>query len=193
MNLRGFKHHERSTFRLHTDPLQTVWFKIRLHRTYSMIFDLHRPMRDIFPTEVRRTIFLILPAPSPNCLKISSNVFIWIRFNKVCMTCTNTSKPSHHKTELFSKEIPFVQILRALQCITRLLLPCKILRTLCQIKTRGPWWSYIAHLSAKQWRSTIPCSNLWSPGRGQFCAQGHQMNKLGRSPLGDATYRISKL
>ena len=24
-------------------------------------------------------------------------------------------------------------------------------------------------------------------------AKGHQMNKLGRSPLGDATYKISKL
>ena len=35
--------------------------------------------------------------------------------------------------------------------------------------------------------------NLWPPGWGQFWPQGHQMNKLGRGPLGDATYKISKL
>ena len=36
-------------------------------------------------------------------------------------------------------------------------------------------------------------SNLWPPGRGQFWPQGHHMNNLGRGPLGDATYQISKL
>ena len=38
-------------------------------------------------------------------------------------------------------------------------------------------------------------SNLWPPppGRGQFWPQGHHMNNLGRGPLGDTTYKISKL
>ena len=40
-------------------------------------------------------------------------------------------------------------------------------------------------------------SNLWHPplppGQGQFGPQGHHMNNLGRSPLGDTTYKISKL
>ena len=31
------------------------------------------------------------------------------------------------------------------------------------------------------------------PGPGQFGPQGHHMNNLGRGPLGDATYQISKL
>ena len=31
-------------------------------------------------------------------------------------------------------------------------------------------------------------SNLWPPGWGQFWAQGHHINNLGRGPLGDATY-----
>ena len=46
------------------------------------------------------------------------------------------------------------------------------------LQTRGPWWSYIAHLSAKQWRSTIPCSNLWSQWRGQFWARGIKWTNL---------------
>ena len=37
------------------------------------------------------------------------------------------------------------------------------------------------------------CSNLWTPGLGQFWPQGHRVNKLGRGPLGDSTYQISKL
>ena len=41
--------------------------------------------------------------------------------------------------------------------------------------------------------SLFQCSNTWPPGRGQFWPQGHHMNKLGRGPLGDATYQISKL
>ena len=37
-------------------------------------------------------------------------------------------------------------------------------------------------------------SNLWPPpGQGQFRPQGHHVNNLGRGPLGDATYKISKL
>ena len=32
-----------------------------------------------------------------------------------------------------------------------------------------------------------------SPGRGQFGAQDHRMNNLGRGPLEDASYKISKL
>ena len=36
--------------------------------------------------------------------------------------------------------------------------------------------------------SLFLCSNMWPPGRGQFWPQGHHMNKLGRGPLGDATY-----
>ena len=35
--------------------------------------------------------------------------------------------------------------------------------------------------------------DLWPPGRGQFWPQGHFMNKLGRGPQGDATYKISNL
>ena len=41
--------------------------------------------------------------------------------------------------------------------------------------------------------SLFLCSNLWPPGQAQFWPQGHHMNKLGRDPLGDATYQISKL
>ena len=44
-------------------------------------------------------------------------------------------------------------------------------------------------------------SNLWPPppppppppGQGQFWPLGHHMNNLGRGPLGDTTYKISKL
>ena len=36
-------------------------------------------------------------------------------------------------------------------------------------------------------------SNLWPPVRGPIWPQGHHMNNLGRGPLGDATYEISKL
>ena len=36
-------------------------------------------------------------------------------------------------------------------------------------------------------------SNLWPPGRGPIWPQGHDMNNLGKGPLGDATYKISKL
>ena len=32
-----------------------------------------------------------------------------------------------------------------------------------------------------------------TPGAGQFWPKGHNLNKLGRGPLGDATYQISKL
>ena len=32
-----------------------------------------------------------------------------------------------------------------------------------------------------------------TPGAGPFLAQGDNLNKLGRGPLGDATYQISKL
>ena len=39
--------------------------------------------------------------------------------------------------------------------------------------------------------SLFLCSNMWIKGRGQFWP--HHMNKLGRGPLGDATYQISKL
>ena len=41
--------------------------------------------------------------------------------------------------------------------------------------------------------SMFLCSNIWPPGWGQFWPHGHHMNKLGRGPLGDATYQISKL
>ena len=41
--------------------------------------------------------------------------------------------------------------------------------------------------------SLFLCSSLWPPGQAQFWPQGHHMNKLGRGPLGDATYQISKL
>ena len=41
--------------------------------------------------------------------------------------------------------------------------------------------------------SLFLCSNLWPPGQAQFWPKGHHMNKLGRGPLGDATYQISKL
>ena len=44
-----------------------------------------------------------------------------------------------------------------------------------------------------KWASLFLCSNLWPPGRGQFWPQGHHMNKLGRGPLEDATYQMSKL
>ena len=30
-------------------------------------------------------------------------------------------------------------------------------------------------------------------GQGHFWPQGHNLNKLGRGPLGDATYQISRL
>ena len=32
-----------------------------------------------------------------------------------------------------------------------------------------------------------------TPGVGPFMAQGYNLNKLGRGPLGDATYQISRL
>ena len=32
---------------------------------------------------------------------------------------------------------------------------------------------------------------MWIPGRGHFLAQGHNLNKLGRGLLVDATYQIS--
>ena len=32
-----------------------------------------------------------------------------------------------------------------------------------------------------------------TPGAGHFLPLGHNLNKLGRGPLGDATYLISKL
>ena len=32
-----------------------------------------------------------------------------------------------------------------------------------------------------------------NPGMGPFWPQGHNLNKLGRCPLDDATYQISKL
>ena len=44
-----------------------------------------------------------------------------------------------------------------------------------------------------RWPSLFQCSNLWPPGWGQFWPQGFHMNKLGRGPLEDATYQISKL
>ena len=37
------------------------------------------------------------------------------------------------------------------------------------------------------------CSYVDSAGRSQFLSQGYHMNKLGRGPQGDATYKISKL
>ena len=36
-------------------------------------------------------------------------------------------------------------------------------------------------------------SNLWPLGLGPIWPPGHHMNNLGRGPLGDATYEISKL
>ena len=36
-------------------------------------------------------------------------------------------------------------------------------------------------------------SNLWPLGQGKIWPRGHHMNNLGRGPLGDATYEISKL
>ena len=54
----------------------------------------------------------------------------------------------------------------------------------------------------KNFKGFLLCSNvsnLWQPppnpphGRGQFWPQGHHMNNLGRGPLGDTTYKISKL
>ena len=41
--------------------------------------------------------------------------------------------------------------------------------------------------------SLLLCSNLWPPGWGKSWPKEHHQNKLGRSPLGDATYQISKL
>ena len=41
--------------------------------------------------------------------------------------------------------------------------------------------------------SLFLCSNLWPPGQGRFWLKGHHMNKLGRGPLEDAIYQISKL
>ena len=40
---------------------------------------------------------------------------------------------------------------------------------------------------------SVPMFQLVTPGRGQFWPLGHHMNKLGRGPLEDATYQISKL
>ena len=33
--------------------------------------------------------------------------------------------------------------------------------------------------------------NIWPLGRGHFWPKGYNLNKLGRGPLGDATYHIS--
>ena len=41
--------------------------------------------------------------------------------------------------------------------------------------------------------SLFLCSNLWTPRQDQSWPKGHHMNKLGRGPQGDATYKISKL
>ena len=35
--------------------------------------------------------------------------------------------------------------------------------------------------------------NMWPLGHGHFWPQGHNLNKFGWGPLGDATYQISKL
>ena len=37
------------------------------------------------------------------------------------------------------------------------------------------------------------CKTCDPPGRGHFWPWGHDLNKLGRGPLGDATYQILKL
>ena len=39
----------------------------------------------------------------------------------------------------------------------------------------------------------ISLSKKCDPRAGPFLAAGHNLNKLGRGPLGDATYQISKL
>ena len=44
-----------------------------------------------------------------------------------------------------------------------------------------------------RWESLFLCSNLWPPGWGQSQPQEHHLNKLGRGPLEDATYKLSKL
>ena len=46
-------------------------------------------------------------------------------------------------------------------------------------------------LSSKGQQSYVPTCDPW--GGASFYLMGYQMNKLGRSPLGDATYKISKL
>ena len=38
-----------------------------------------------------------------------------------------------------------------------------------------------------------PMKNMGTPGRGHFWSLGHNLNKLGRGPPGDATYQISRL
>ena len=38
-----------------------------------------------------------------------------------------------------------------------------------------------------------PILNMWPSGQGHFWHQGHNLNKLGRCLLGDATYQISRL
>ena len=40
--------------------------------------------------------------------------------------------------------------------------------------------------------SLFLCSDLWPMGQARFWPQGHHMNKLGRGPLEDAIYQISK-
>ena len=44
---------------------------------------------------------------------------------------------------------------------------------------------------------SFDCINLYKtcdpPGRAHFWPKGHNLNKLGRGPLGDATYKISLL
>ena len=49
--------------------------------------------------------------------------------------------------------------------------------------------SYVSNL----WSLHTPPHTPHTPVRGQFWLQGHHMNNLGRGPLGDATYEISKL
>ena len=44
-----------------------------------------------------------------------------------------------------------------------------------------------------RWDSLFLCSNLWPPRWDQSWPQEYHLNKLGRGPLEDATYQISKL
>ena len=37
------------------------------------------------------------------------------------------------------------------------------------------------------------CKTFDPPGRGHFWLKGYNLNKVGRGPLGDATYQISRL
>ena len=60
--------------------------------------------------------------------------------------------------------------------------------TTCQISKLWAFWFIL-----RRFLKIFLCKIKWPLGRGQFWIRGHDLNKLGRGPLDDASYQISKL